>query len=335
MTKAARWRVRLPRGRDSYPFVILVGAGLALMIVPIIAGRGLAIANLYDIGQTFADYGLLTLGLGLAMIAGEYDISTLGCYAAGGVIAAKLGGGGPLVGLGGALAVGLLAGLLQGTIVSRLEISAIPVTLGGYLVLFGVLQVVSGSTTVSFPNISFSNALNNPLLGIFSLRTLISFAVFASVWILMRFTRIGVEVRAVGGDRRASRTAGVPVARTLIGVFIAAGLLSAAAGALTDFSLGAADPSIGLTPLIYATIAVLLGGVSVYGGRGSAGGIAAGVLSYAALSEIVGIVGAPEYVSDLVIGVVLTIAGVVAAPGLGRPFQLARARIGAALASRR
>jgi ribose transport system permease protein len=315
------------RPRDIYPFAILALAALGLVLLPRVTSGSVSVINVYDIGQIFADYGLISLALGLAMMAGEYDLSTAGAYALAGVVAVKLGGHDPLIGLAAALGIGVVAGLVQGGIVARLGMSAVPVTLGGYLVLFGLNHELSNSMTVSFENFTIGLTLDDPILQIFSLRSLICLSVFLLVGLVMWFTRIGAQVRAVGGDRRASRTAGVSVSRVLIGVLIVSGVCSTAAGALKSFSLASANPDVGLTPLIFGTIAALLGGVSITGGRGTVVGIAAGVLSYATLQETLAIIGAQDWQGQLVTGGLLVAVGVLTAPDLKRELTAARTRL--------
>jgi ribose/xylose/arabinose/galactoside ABC-type transport system permease subunit len=201
------------------------------------------------------------------------------------------------------------------------------VTLGGYLVLSGAAHIVTGSKTMNYADANVGARLDSPILTIFSLRSLITLGVFALVWAVMRFTRLGPQVRAVGGDRRASRTAGVSVARTLVAVLMVSGACSAAAGALTSYSLSSVNPDLGLTPMIFGTIAALLGGVSLAGGRGSVAGIAAGALSYALLQETLAIVGARDYVSALVTGSLLVVVTALAAPGLRPGLQALRTRV--------
>ncbi|GAA5160779.1 MULTISPECIES: ABC transporter permease subunit [Amycolatopsis] len=93
------------------------------------------------------------------------------------------------------------------------------------------------------------------------------------------FTRLGRELRAVGGDRRATRVAGVAVERRLAGIFTASGTLAALGGALLSYSFASANPAPGLQPLILAAVAALLGGVSLAGGRGTAAGLLAVIVA--------------------------------------------------------
>ncbi|MEA2583141.1 MAG: ribose transport system permease protein [Thermomicrobiales bacterium] len=320
--------MRVPRLRDAYPVVILAIAVLAMLVLPSFSSSStVSVLNFYDVFQIFSNYGLIALALGLSIVVGEYDLSTAGAYAFGGVVAIKLGESNPLLGLAAALGVGLVVGLLQGGLVARLKMSAVPVTLGGYLILFGATHVVTHSKTLSYENFDIGAQLDQPILSVFSLRSLITLAVFVVIGLVLQFSRLGPQVRAVGDDRRASRTAGVSVPRVLITVLIISGVCSAAAGALTSYSLASANPDLGLTPMIFGTIAALLGGVSLAGGRGSVAGIGAGVLSYAVLQETLAMMAAPDYVSDLVTGSLLLIVTALAAPDLRTVLQSLRTRV--------
>ena len=102
----------------------------------------------------------------------------------------------------------------------------------------------------------------------------------------MRFTHLGRDIRAVGGDRRASRMVGVEVDRVLIGVFIASAVCSALGGILLAYSFATALSNPGLYPLQFAVTAAILGGVSLVGGVGGVVGIAAGALTLSLLQEL-------------------------------------------------
>lgn len=316
-----------PRLRDLYPFLILGLCLIGLWTLPGLYGGTVGTTNVYNVLQIFADYGLVALAIGLVMIAGEYDLSTVGVYAAGAMVAVKLGADSAVLGVLAAVGIGLVAGVVQGGVITRFNISSVPVTLGGYLTLVGVTLVVSDNKSISLTDISIPTTLDQPLLTIFSPRSLTVIGLFVAAGLLLRFTRWGPDLRSVGGDRRAARTAGVRVGRVLATVLIVSGAFSALGGALSAYSLAAANPDIGLTPLIFATIAALLGGVSLTGGRGTAAGIAAGVLAYATIRETLAIIGADDWVSDVVTGSLLLIVTICTAPGLRRQLQVSRSRV--------
>ena len=127
--------------------------------------------------------------------------------------------------------------------------------LGGFIVNLGITYVIAPRQGRADDNITVGLRLDEPIATIFSIRSLITIAVFAIVASVFVFTRAGAEVRATGGDRRAARTAGVRVDRVLLAIFVFAGLASAAAGSSTPYSLSSAQPDLGFAPLIFATIA--------------------------------------------------------------------------------
>jgi ribose transport system permease protein len=320
-------RLRRIHFRDVYPLAVLVVMIIAMLVIGPAEGVTVNTTTFYGVLQIFADYGLVALAIGLTIIVGEYDLSVTGTYILGGLVAVKLGEHSPVLGILAAVAMGIIAGLVQGGIIAIWKISSVPVTLGGYLTLVGVAYVISSGNILNDSNFGPGETLDATHLGIFSLRSGIALIIFAMVWAVMRWTRVGPQIRAVGGDRRASRTSGVPVGRTLLLVMTTSGALSALGGALTAYSLASATPSdTDLTALLFGTIAAVLGGVALAGGRGSAAGIAVGALTYSALQEILGIVGAAQELSDVITGAVLLTITVLAAPDLRTQLRLARTR---------
>lgn len=301
------------------PYLTLLVGILVLVLLPVFSSYEVTSFNVYDILQNFGVLGLVTLALGLTMIAGEFDLSVASMYSLGGMIAVKTGAAEPAVGFLVALSVGAFVGLVQGGVVSKLRINSMPVTLGGFLTLLGISHVISNSKSVAFSNYDIGATLDAPIAEIFSWRSIIALGVFALAAFAMSFTRLGRDVRAVGGDRRAARTAGVPVDRILIGVFVVAGVVAALPGVLIDYSLSAATPDIGgVDALIFAATAALLGGVGLSGGIGSPVGIAAGILSLSILQELLVILASPDYVSDLITGGLLLFVTMTVAPELGQ-----------------
>ncbi len=320
---------------DVLPFAILMIAAAALALLPTVSSATIGARNVYDILQTFANYGLLSLAVGLSMIIGEYDISTASMYGLGGMVAVLTGESSPLAGAAAGIGTGLAAGLLQGLVISRLRMSSVPVTLGGYIVILGATYVISNNNDVTYNNIGASLRLDQQIGTVFSIGSLVTIGGFLAAAMVFRFTRVGSAIRATGDDRRAAEIAGVRVSRILLGVFAVSGAGAAAAGLLNSYSLGSALPNVGFNPLVFATIAAILGGIRLAGGRGSPLGIAAGVLSLATLQEILGALAAPEYVGDLVTGGILVLVTIVAAPSMSDWWERRSVAVGARLAQRR
>jgi ribose/xylose/arabinose/galactoside ABC-type transport system permease subunit len=323
--RAAEAMRRRPPARALAPYVILALMILALALVPALTQYTVRTANVYDIFQNFASYGLVALALGVTMIAGEFDLSVSSVYLFGGMVAVLTGGGSPLVGIIAALGAAIIVGLVQGCLISRFRLNSMPVTLGGYLVVLGITYILGHSKSVIYNNYTVGLRLDKPILQILSIRSLISLGIFVVAAIVLRYLRVGRDIRAIGGDRRAARVAGVPVDRLLIGVFVIAALGAALPGALLSYSLATASPTnIGFDVLTFSATAALIGGVSLSGGKGSPVGIAAGVLSLSVLEEILAILGSPDYVSSLITGGLLVVVTIVWAPELSQWFRTTR-----------
>ena len=260
---------RRPRAGEVAPFAILALMILALALLPVLTHYTVRTANVYDVFQNFASYGLVALALGITIIAGEFDLSVSSMYLLGGMVAVLTGAGSPLLGILAALGTAVIVGAVQGGLISGFRLNSMPVTLGGYLVVLGVTYILGHSKSVIYENYTVGLRLDRPILQIFSIRSLVALAIFVVAAIVLRYLRVGRDIRAIGGDRRAARVAGVPVDRLLVGVFVISAVGAALPGALLSYSLATASPTnIGFDVLTFSATAALIGGVSLSGGKG-------------------------------------------------------------------
>ncbi len=311
---------------------VLPVAGLLVTLVlfaVIAAGTGSRVSpfDAFNILQGVAQLGLLALPLGLTMIAGEFDLSVVGVSAFGGMLAVLFGQEQPLLGIAVAILVGGGVGLIQGTIIARLRLPSMPVTIATYIILLGATSIISNGLTVTYTNIDATLWVDQVVLVVLSPRSIITIALFIAIALLLGRTRLGPELRAIGDDRRAARVSGVRADGLLIGVFVASGALAATGGALLNYSYSSANPDPGIEPLVLAVVAALIGGVSLSGGRGSVWGLLIGTIVVAVLSQIVIVATLPGYVTQLVFAGFLTIVLIIDAPGI-------RLRVSRALAQR-
>jgi ribose/xylose/arabinose/galactoside ABC-type transport system permease subunit len=317
--------ISMPRRvRTIMPYTLLIVMGVALLVLPPLVGRQASAFNIYDSLQLWSAYGLVALGIGLTMIAGEFDFGVLGLFALCPMIAVKLGDQNLFLGLAAALALAAFVGFLQGVIVAKLRIHSMPVTLGFYVALLGANIAIGHSQSVSFSNLDVGFALDETKFYIFSWRSLIAIAIFALIFAVMRYTHLGRDIRAVGGDRRAARTVGVEVDRVLIGVFITSALCSAVGSVLLAYSFATALSNPGMPPLQFGVTGAILGGVSLVGGVGSVVGVALGALTLSLLQELFSLLAAPTYISSLITGSLLVLATIIAAPDLSARWKSLR-----------
>ncbi|MBS1678885.1 MAG: hypothetical protein JST08_16025 [Actinobacteria bacterium] len=311
---AALKRLRSLSPEVLSPVLFLLAMIGFFLIVPTSQGHPIGSYSIYSVLQTFGTYGLVALALGLTMIAGEFDLSTLGMFALGGMLAVKLGESSAALGIVLVVAIGALAGLIQGALIAFLRLNSMAVTLGGYITMIGLTGTLGHDKSVSYLNVDTAIKLDEPIAEIFSRHSLIVLAAFVLVALLMGFTRLGRAVRAVGGDRKTSRTVGVRVNLVLIGVFTLSGMLAGLAGGLNAYSLATAVTNPGVAPLVFAATAALIGGVTVAGGQGTAAGIAAGALAMSLLQASFGILASPIWVTEIVTGLLLVVAVLLTAP---------------------
>jgi ribose/xylose/arabinose/galactoside ABC-type transport system permease subunit len=323
------------RARDVAPYGILAAMIVALALLPALTDKTVRTANVYDILQNFASYGLVALALGITIIAGEFDLSVSSMYLLGGMVAVLTGAGSPLLGILAALGTAVVVGAVQGVLIARFRLNSMPVTLGGYLVVLGITYILGHGKSVLYENYTVGLRLDKPVSQIFSIRSHVSIGIFVVAALVLRYLRVGRDARAIGGDRRAARVAGVRVERLLVGVFVVSALGAALPGALLSYSLATASPTnIGFDVLTFSATAALIGGVRLSGGKGNTVGIAAGVLSLSVLQEILSVLRSPDYVSSLITGGLLLVVTIVWAPELSQWFRTTRvASAGRATAS--
>jgi len=313
------------------PAVLLpvVSLGLVLLgfvLTPAHTGTALTSFDLYNAFQGFAAIGFLTLALGLTMIAGEYDLSVAGTAAAAGMFAVMTGEHSGMRGVLIVVACGAVIGTVQGLIITRFKISSIPVTLATYIGLLGLTNSLGGGQSKTFDNANATLWVDQQVLTFLSPRSIICLGAFGLVAVLLGCTRLGRELRAVGGDRRASRVVGIRVDRVLVGLFGSAGALAALGGALVAYSYSSASADPGIQPLILGTVAALLGGVSLAGGRGAPLGLLAGAMSVAFLAQIVLMAALPDYYTQLFYAALLGIIVLIDAPDLKKAVAKLRTR---------
>ena len=149
------------------PYAILALMILTMALLPVVTGSTVRTANVYDILQNFASYGLVALALGITIMAGEFDLSVSSMYLLGGMVAVLTGNGSPLVGVLAALGTAVVVGCIQGGLISYFRLNSMPVTLGGYLVVLGITYILGHSKSVVYENYNVGLRLDRPIAQVF------------------------------------------------------------------------------------------------------------------------------------------------------------------------
>jgi ribose/xylose/arabinose/galactoside ABC-type transport system permease subunit len=288
---------------------LLPRVGLAVAVWVVFAATDAnyrTVDNLYPIFEGFALVGLVALGLSVTMLAGELDLSVGSVAAVAGIIAVKQSSHGLVACVAIAVVIAAAFGAVQGFTLARLGINSLVFTIGTLIALNGLSYVISNeqSVLVDLDNLAISDSITKRIwiFSPFSLTTLVAFVI---VGLFLAVTRWGREIYAIGGGRNEARAAGVSTIRPIVIAFTLSAALAALGGALASLKSGAAQPGGYESVLLAGVTAALVGGVSLYGGRGDVIGVAVGVLTLRFLLSGISSRGAPFYVESLATGALL------------------------------
>lgn len=277
--------------------------------------------------------GVLSVGETLVILAGGFDLSNGAVLAFASSIGATMlaDGSNQVLAVVATLGVALGIGLLNGVLVAVLRVNAFIATLGTYLIFSGAAYVYTNSQTVSF-SLNEWVVFGRGNVGFIPAPLIILLAISIVLALVLRYTIFGRSLYAMGGNSQAARLAGIPVKRYMVIVFGISGL-SAGVGALIQSSLGAAGSATYTGQLNLQSItAVILGGAALTGGEGGILGTLFGVLITQTILDGLTLMNVSEFYQDVVTGIVLLIAVMLAsgrAALAGRKLRLplwARAR---------
>lgn len=276
----------------------------ALFVSMAFAVPGSAGAFDLTLGRVATD-GLVALGLTLVIVQGELDLSVGSTLALASAVTIKLEHLGLVVAVLIACAVGVGVGLCNGLLVTRVRINSFIATLGTMVALRGVVFTYTGGSPVSGSNIDASLAITRKFVWFLTPRMLILIGVAILVHLFMSRTRLGRDFYAVGGNREAALAAGIPVERRIWLGFCMSGFLAALAGATLGIELATGSPVIGSDSALIAIAAVVIGGTSLLGGRGTVPGTVLGFLTIGTLATGLNLKGVSSSYQQVITGLIL------------------------------
>jgi len=290
-----------------------VGGMLVLLIVvlAITQDQFLTGDNWINILDTNAVLLVAAVGLTFVLLVGGFDLSIGGILALAGVLLFELLDSGmpPLLAvLLVVLAAFALGLLLNGFLIAAAGLSFLVVTLGTSSLFSGVALVATDGQTNSLPVSGLVDAIGAGRVAGIPWSVVIAGVVFLVAVVVLRYTGYGRMVYAVGGNPEAARLAGINVTMVRMSVYGIAGLLAGLAAVLETTRLTAASPTSGQTLALTAGAAVLLGGTTFMGGRGTQLGTLLGVLFLGVLSNGITLAGVSAFWQGIVSGIVLLLA---------------------------
>jgi len=292
----------------------LVFALVAVIVFGIEASsQFLTSTNLFYLNLSIGEIAIMTLPMTLLIVTGEIDLSVASMLGMSSALVGDLYSRGwsmPLV-IASVLVVGAAAGCFNGFLVTRVGLPSLAVTIGTLTLYRGIAVVVLGPSTVSsFPTRYTNIGVNAlPHTGGYVSYSVGIFILLAVVFgIVLHLTPFGRSLFAMGANAEAARYAGIRVKRTKLILFVLSGMVCALAGILYTFRLSTAvqDNGIGLE-LSVVTI-VLLGGVSIFGGRGSIVGVVLAIAVFAGLQSALFLTNFEQRAMGVVTGTLLLLS---------------------------
>ena len=303
------------RLRSSLQQLLAFGSLIVLVVFfGAMNSRFLLPGNLSDILLSTVVIGLLALGATFVIITGGIDLSVgTGmslCSVMVGVVLTYLGL--PLwAGVVGGILMGALIGAANGFLISFLKIPPFIATLATMLVCQGMALVVSGTKPIYFTGTEgFSNlALGKPIAGlVIPNAVFIFFAVATVAGVVMSKTLLGRYTFSIGSNEEATELSGINVRSWKLWIYTAAGAFTGLAGVIIAARLNSAQPGQGMGYELQAIAAVVIGGTSLAGGKGSIVGTVIGALIMSVLTNGLRVISVPQEWQNVAIGVVILVA---------------------------
>jgi len=302
--KFSGWHARWDR------YGILVIFFVLLVLASIGAPHFLSFSNFLNVLQTMSFVLFVALGQTLVILSGGMDLShgslvSLSCMATAAVVAA----GHPWLGLLAGLSVGAFCGLINGILIGIVRLNAIIATLGMLYISGGLALYFTDGKSISGIDVNkvqgFHFLAEGKLLHIpFVIYLALFFLVLTHF--LLRHTRFGNHVYALGGNEAVAEIAGINFSRMKIVIFVLSGLSCGMAGALLTARMLTGEPQVGAGTFLLESIgAVVVGGNDIFGGVGNVGRTAIGLMILHFLGNALNLMGISTFSQQVVVGVVV------------------------------
>lgn len=318
----------------KYNFILIF---LAILVVFLVINMGATtMTTLMNIPRHSTVIGIIALGMGLIILTGDIDLSVGSQLAlVGGLTVMVFNSTNSIIlSLLFAILMGVVLGLINGLLVGVVKMPAFIVTLATMLMYRSIAQTVMNSNNWTIYQLDAGLSQWQPLWVIgnqsvaqIPILVLILAAVVAVMTYLSTSTKFGKQVYALGSNERAAQLSGINVSLTRVMVFVIAGVLMGIAAFLYVANVGSVDPATsGKNYELYAIAGVVIGGISMSGGKGRILGVVFGSMSFTIIDKIITALGLNPLINDTIKGAILLLAiAVQMLPMITQKLQKAKA----------
>lgn len=253
------------------PYLLYAAFAILLVVFSVVSPVFFSLDNFLNIGRQTALVSIIAVGMTFVIISGQIDLSVASTLALSGMAAAlamQYVTNNWLLGAAAGIATGALVGLLNGTLITRLAIPSFLVTLGMLGIARGIALIVTDTKPVLITNTEYWDIFGEGYFAGLPVPILWTALIFVIGAILLHGSAFGRRVYATGGNAAAARYSGINVSRTTIVAFVMTGALAGLAALVLTARSHAARPDVGAGLELDVIAAVILGGSSLFGGRG-------------------------------------------------------------------
>jgi ribose transport system permease protein len=289
-------------------FPIIFGFIGIVILFSILSDWFLSVSNLFNILRQISINATIAFGMTFVILSGGIDLSVGSVFAFAAIVGASfLQSGSLLLGITSALVVGALFGAFNGVIIAKMKLQPFIVTLATMAIARSFTQAYSqGRPITGFPD-TFRFIGRGNVLGI-PVPIIVMFSVFFISLYLLLNTKLGLYTYSIGGNEEATRLSGVKVVRYKILIYTLSGLFAAISALILTARLNSAQPIFGMGYELDAIAAVVLGGTSLSGGKGSIIGTLFGAMVMGTINNGMNLVGVSPFYQQAVKGAVILLA---------------------------
>ncbi len=302
----AGWMAKMKRSPFLFPLAGLIGVCLVMIVT---TDTFLSVNNLLNIARQVSINAIIAVGMTCVILTGGIDLCVGAVMALSGTLMAGMmvAGVPPVAAIPLGLGVGLLFGLFNGFFVAKAGMPPIIVTLATMGIARGLGLIYTGGYPIDGLPESFAFFGRGSVLGV-QTPVIIMLIVFFLAYLLLDRTPVGRYIYAIGGNEEATRLSGVRVARYKLLVYALSGFTSALAGLVLSSRLMSGQPNAGIGFEMDAIAAVVMGGTSISGGRGSIIGTLIGAMMLGVLNNGLNMMGVSPYVQNIIKGLIILFA---------------------------
>ena len=302
------------------PLIFLI---LLILIFSSLHPRFLHPLNIFNVMRQISITGLIALGMTFVIIVRGIDLSVGSLIALCGLVGAVIAKGGLVerfsVGVGtelanpwywalaGSVLIGLLAGTVNGVYITKLKVPAFVVTLGGLSAYRGTALLVSDGGPISGFNEAY-RWIGQGKIGMVPIPVIIFLVFIVLCHIVLKYTVYGRYIYSVGGNPEAARLSGINIDLIIISTYIITGFLVGLAAFILSARLNSAEAVAGMGYELNVIAVVVVGGTSLFGGRGNILGTIIGAMLFGVLQNGLVLLNVSSYIQQIIIGIILILA---------------------------